>query len=99
MDIYLPHSAVQVEAKQLPEHHAVLLRESSGERRDQLPAERTGGSEVLGAQVVLLYASYLGLDGHNLRGERIIIITIVKLSWILQVHLENKTDFSSSVTR
>ena len=49
VDFHQSHSAVQVEAKQLPEHHVMLLRT---EGADQLSAERTGGSEVLGAQVV-----------------------------------------------
>ena len=81
---YKRHSAVQVEAEQLPEHHVVLFRE---EGADQLSAERTGCSKVLSAQVVLLHAGDLGLDGHYLGGERIIIVKIVKLRWILQVHL------------
>ena len=91
-----PHSLVQVEAKQLTEHHVVLLRKKGA---DQLSAERTGGSEVLGAQVVLLHSGDLGLNGHNLRGERIIIITIVKVRWILQVDLKDETLLSLSVTR
>ena len=88
VDFHQPHSAVQVEAEQLSEHHVVLLRE---EGADQLSAKWTGCSEVLGAQVVLLHAGDLGLDGHYVRGERIIIVTIVKFRWILQVHLKNET--------
>ena len=63
------------------------------EGADQLLAEWTGGSEVLGVQVVLLLAGDLGLDGHNLQGERIITVTIVKLRWILQAYLEDETLF------
>ena len=88
VDFSLPHSAVQIEAEQLPEHPVVLLREDGA---DQLSAEQIGCSEVYGAQFVLLHAGDLWLDGHNLRGERIIIVTIVKLRWILQVHLEHET--------
>ena len=49
------------------------------------------GSEVLGAQIVLYQAGYYGPYGHKLRGERLIIITLVKLRWILQVYFEDKT--------
>ena len=91
---YQSHSAVQVEAEQLSKHHVVLLRE---EGADQLSAERTGYSSpstsVLGAQVVFLYASDFGLDGHYLRRERIIIVTIVKFRWIIQVYLKDETLF------
>ena len=40
---------------------------------------------------MLLHADDLGLNGHYFRGERIIIFTIVKLRWILQVNLEDET--------
>ena len=35
----------------------------------------------------------LGIDCDYLGGERLIIVTIVKHRWILQVHLEDKTFF------
>ena len=82
------NSAVQVEAEQLPEHHVVLLRD---EGADQLLAERTGCFIKLSAQLLLLHAGDFGLYCLNFRGEQIIIVTIVKLRWILQIYLEDKT--------
>ena len=76
VDIYQPHSAVQVESEQLLKHHVVLLREKGAA---QCLTERTGCFKVLGVQVVLLHAGDLGLDSYYLGGERIIIVTIVKL--------------------
>ena len=84
----------QIKAELLPENNVVLHQKKQA---DQLPTERTRGSEIQGAQVVLLHAGYFGLDGHNFRGERIIIITMVKLRWILQVYLKDKTFLFSSV--
>ena len=40
---------------------------------------------------MLLHAGDLGFDSYNLRGKRIIIVTIVKLRWILLVQLEDET--------
>ena len=57
---------------------------------DQLTAERTRGSEVLGAQVVLLFAGDIGLDCHHLRRERIVVVLLVQLCWVFQVHLEDE---------
>ena len=94
MDIHELHSSVQVEAKQLAEHYAELIRK---ERADQLTVERTRGSEVLGAQVVLLLAGNFGLDCHHLRGEWIIVVSVVQLWWVLQVHLEYELFFSLSI--
>ena len=74
VDFHQFYSAVQVKADQLLEHHVVLLLEKG---TDQLPAERTGGSEVLGAQVVLLLAGDLRLDCYYFRSERIVIVSLV----------------------
>ena len=52
MDFNQPYTAVEVEAKQLPEEHVVFVHH---EGADQLLTERTGGSKVLRAQIVLLY--------------------------------------------
>ena len=90
VDFHEPHSSVQVEPEQLPEHYVVFLR---NERADQFTAERTRSSEVLGTQVVLLFAGDFGIDCHHLRGEWIIFVSVVQLWWVLQVHLEDKTLF------
>lgn len=50
------------------------------EGTNQLLAEWTRGSKVLGVQMVLLLAGDLWLDGYNIQGERVIIIIIVQLS-------------------
>ena len=93
VDFHEPHSTVQVELEQLPEHYIVLLQK---ERADQFTAERTCGSEVLGAQVVLLFAGDFWLDCHHHRGEWLIVVSVVQLWWVLQVHLKDKLFFSSS---
>ena len=62
-------------------------------RADQLTAERTRGSKVLGSQVVLLLAGDFGLDSHHLRGERIVVVSLMQLWWVLLVHLEDETLF------
>ena len=83
-----PHSAVEVEAKQLTEYHVMPFREK---RTDQFLAVWASGAKVLGAQIVLFLAGDLRLDGHNLRSKRIVIVALVQLQRVLQVHLENKT--------
>ena len=74
VQFYQPHSAIEVEPKQLPYHNVVHLWV---ERPNQFPVVRAGGAEVLGTQVVLLLAGDLRLDGHHLRGERIVVVALV----------------------
>ena len=72
----MPHSSVQEEPKQQLEHYVVIFWKK---RANQLTDERTRGSEVLGAQVVLLLAGDFGLDFHHVRGERIVVVSLEQL--------------------
>ena len=70
------HSAIDLKAKQLTEHHLVLFRE---QRADEFSVEQARFAEILSAQIVLLLAGNLSLDGHYLLGERILVVTLVQL--------------------
>ena len=63
VDFNQTHSAVQLEAEQLPQHNVVLLRK---EGADQLPTERARSAKILRAQVVLFLTCNLRHDNHNL---------------------------------
>ena len=53
MHFYHPHSAIEVEAKQLTSQHIVIFQE---EQVNQFPSVRARGAKILGGQIVVLLA-------------------------------------------
>ena len=78
-------TAVEVKSQVRDLHNVFPLRY---EPADELAAVQGGCAEVLGTELVLLFAWHYGLDGHCLRRERIISVAVVQLRRVVQVHFE-----------
>ena len=79
------HPAVKVESKEMAVHNVFSLRK---ERAHELATEGTGSSKVLGAELVLLLTRDLCVDVHCLRRERVVIVALMQLGWVVQIDFE-----------
>ena len=80
------HAALQVKLERLAEHDVVLFGE---QRAHELSTERFAVAVVKSAQTQLLFLQHLRPDLKQLGRERIIIIEVVDVCWILEIDLKD----------
>ena len=80
------HAALQVKLERLAERNVVRFGE---QRTHELSTEQLAATVVESAQTQLLLREHLHLVLQQLRRERIIIIAIVDVCWILKIDFKD----------
>ena len=78
--------AVEVESEEMVVHDVFPRRK---ERALELATEETGSSKVLGAELGLLFTRDFCVDVHCLRRERVVIVEVMQLGWVVQVDFKD----------
>ena len=79
------HPTIEVKLEEIAVHEVFPLWKK---RAHELATEGTGSFKVLGAELVLLLTCDLCFDVHCLWRERVVIVALMQLWWVVQVAFE-----------